>query len=84
MLPLNPEVVPEIEVKLPSGEVTEDCRLAVRLFPLPSLKVAEPGPKEFEVPLAKLFGLPLSVQVTVSVFEPVDAVTDGLAQDTTV
>ena len=84
MVPEKPELPPEMAVMVPSGEVTEDCKFAVKVLPPELVKVTAPGPKEFAVPLAKLLGLPLILQVTVSALEPVDAVTEGLLQLTTV
>ena len=85
MLPEKPELVPAMEVTVPSGETTFDCRLAVRVLLPEPLRVTEPGPNELAVPLARLFGLPLMLHVTFSAWVPgEDAVTDGLEQETMV
>lgn len=83
MLPEKPALVPEMEDTVESGEVTEDCRLAVKVL-LPLVRVTAPGPKLLAVPLERLLGLPLRVQVTAKVLAPDVAFTDGLLQDTTV
>jgi len=84
IVPEKPELLPEIPLTVPSGEVTEEFKLAERVEPLPLFRVTLPGPKELAVPLARLLGLPVTLQVTFSVLEPGLAVTAGLVQVTTV
>lgn len=84
MVPEKPALVPEIPVTVPSGEVMLEFRLAERVEPLPLARFTLLGPKELAVPLAKLLGFPVMLQVTFSVLVPGLAVTAGLVQVTTV